>query len=154
MTAELAWPVIRRFRHYLDGLPDGQTRADIESRGDDFLFPLVAESTGRERILQFGGRVHFTGHGGMLSVDIARPALHIEAGHVTLTIDDPWDEGLGGRVVFAEGTIANFGDMVITIGELRLTEDACDLFNGAYEPGASVDGVVVTRGPSTGSDGA
>lgn len=149
MRSELRWPILGRFRSYVEGLPDGVTEADVGSDGEDFLFPPEPGRPETANTLRFRGSVRFSGHGGLLRVDISRPAVFVSNGDGALTIEDPWEVGSGARMLFAEGAATNemLGrSRIITLRDLRLTDEACDLFNGAYSPGAPVGRAIATMG--------
>ena len=61
-----------------------------------------------------------------------------------LTIDSPWSDEPEERIVFALGTVSTPIGTVIAVNELTLTDEACDLFNGAYAAGAIIDRAVIT----------
>jgi hypothetical protein len=87
--------------------------------------------------LAFRGAVTLTGHGGMLRVTIADPAIVQADGGWVLEIADPDDAS--SRLAFA--TIAAFDGR--RASGTALTEDGADLFFGPYERGTPIDDPVV-----------
>ena len=128
----LLWGIKGSLLDYVRGMADGSVEvadgASITAAG--IRFP-VADG------LAFGGAVTLTGHGGMLRVTIARPALVETSDGWVLEIADPDDPSR--RMAFA--TIAAF-DGTLASGT-ALTQDGADLFFGPYERGTAIDDPVV-----------
>lgn len=78
----LAWAVKHSFVSYVRSLPDGQIQvADGAATTSDgeFYFPLVNVTQTADGLLsvQFGGVVTFTGHHGLLTVELRRPRIDL-----------------------------------------------------------------------------
>lgn len=144
MNIGLAWPIVSRFRRYVEGLPDGGVHAvGTTLRADRFDFPFSHQD---ETTIAYRGRVDFTGHSGFLHVSIEDPEITLHDGEALITIADDFEE-LRGRMSFARGAFAREvvdGVVVLVIAEPRLTDESCDLFNGAYASGALIDPIVAS----------
>ena len=123
----LVWAVKRSLAGYVRGMSDGAITTDggahEESAG--FVFP------GEGHV--FSGSVTFTGHGGMMRVVLADPALVAHGEAWILEIADPDDAAV--RLPFAE--VASFDDSTGT--GVSLTADGADLFFGPYEAGTPLE---------------
>lgn len=128
----LHWGIKASLLDYVRGMADGSVEAAggaaISESG--IRFPGVAD-------LAFRGTVTLTGHGGMLRVTIAEPALVETAEGWVLEIADTDDPSR--RLAFA--TIAAFDGS--RASGTALTQDGADLFFGPYERGTAIDDPVV-----------
>jgi hypothetical protein len=133
----LVWGIKASLLGYVRGMPDGAVTLSggAEEVDGGFRFPAAdaAGHTGADAPLAFRGAVTLTGHGGMLRVTIADPALVDTGDGWVLEIADPDDPGI--RLRFA--TLAGFDGERAT--GAALTEDGADLFFGPYERGTAVD---------------
>ncbi|MGP3534173.1 HtaA domain-containing protein [Microbacterium sp. RD1] len=134
----MGWPVRESFLRYLAGLPDGRASAVGGAREDarwGFVFPpRVArfdEHSG-EGVLHFGGTVRFSGHFGMLALDVVRPSLQLGAMGGTLFADDVPLAEVDYSFAMAGGAAT------WTLPGVRLTAPGVDVFGGMYEPGADL----------------
>lgn len=125
----LRWGIKASLLGYVRGMADGRVEvADgATADGDAFVFE------GADASLVFRGSVALTGHGGMLRVTIADPAVVEAAGGWVLEIADPDDPDA--RLRFA--TIAAFDGT--TASGTALTEEGADLFFGPYTTGTPID---------------
>lgn len=115
--------------------------ADVVDDDGQFAFPFLSS---RDGILQFGGAVVFSAHSGMLNVRIQRPSLRMDGRTAVISIDDPWEPDEP-ALEFGRGALSIADDgaaQIVTAHDLVLTEDASDLFNGAYVAGAPIAGAV------------
>lgn len=119
----LVWAVKRSLLGYVRGMSDGTVTTAGGAHEEDagFVFP------GDGRV--FSGSVTLTGHGGMMRVILADPALVPRGDAWMLEIADP-DDGAA-RLPFA--TVAAFDGWTGT--GVALTADGADLFFGPYEAG-------------------
>ncbi|GEK80161.1 HtaA domain-containing protein [Agrococcus baldri] len=131
MTA-LLWGVKASLLGYVRGMPDGAVTVTggAEEVDGGFRFPAAGS-------LRFCGSVTLTGHGGMMRVVVADPAIVEAEGGWAIEIADPDDDAA--RLRFA--TLTGF-DGERTSGA-ALTEDGADLFFGPYERGTPIDEAVV-----------
>lgn len=127
----LVWAVKRSLLGYVRGMRDGAITADRGAHEDPagFVFP------GDDRA--FTGRVTFIGHGGMMRVVLADPALVPDGDKWMLEIADPDDETQ--RLPFAE--VAAFDGSTGT--RVSLTADGADLFFGPYEAGTPLEDFIL-----------
>lgn len=140
-THSLDWGIKASLLRYVRGMSDGAVTvsggaSEIDSvAGGGFRFP--SDDT-TDALLAFRGTVTLTGHGGMMRVVLADPALVETGTGWVLEIDDPDDPSI--RLVFA--TVADF-DGHLASGT-ALTEDGADFFFGPYERGTALDNPAVT----------
>jgi hypothetical protein len=140
-VTHLDWGIKETLIGYVTGMADGEVAAEsgAETVGRSFRFPLARRDGD---VLSFSGRVVLTGHGGLLNVVIADPAVERGADGWTLSIADP--DVAGDRLVFAtlEGVTEN--DSGLTVDSAALTEAGSDLFFGPYTRGTPLDAPAVT----------
>ncbi|MCC4248382.1 MULTISPECIES: HtaA domain-containing protein [Microbacterium] len=127
----LVWAVKRSLVGYVRGMADGAvvTTGGAHEVDEGFAFP----GDGRT----FFGRVTFTGHGGMMRVALADPALVAHGDTWMLEIADPDDDAR--RLPFA--AVAAFDGTTGT--GVSLTADGADLFFGPYEAGTPLEDLLV-----------
>lgn len=123
----LRWAVKTSLVGYVRGMSDGAVvvAGGVREADGGFVFPGEGH--------RFSGSVTFTGHGGMMRVSLADPALVDRAGTWVLEIADPDDDGV--RLPFA--TVAAFDGSTGT--RVALTADGADLFFGPYEAGTPLE---------------
>jgi len=140
----LGWPIKTSFARYIGSLPDGRAllRGAIKaSQRTGLVFPLAddgdfdaATGTG---ILRFGGGIGFTGHFGMLRIDIADPWLRIDGGTGILSIASGTDNRLD---LATFGLVWDDADHRDGHSEtLALTAAGAELFGGTYGQGTELD---------------
>lgn len=127
----LLWGIKASLLGYVRGMPDGAVTlaGGAEEAEGGFRFPGGAGA--------FRGSVTLTGHGGMMRVVVADPAIVETDDGWALEIADPDDATA--RLRFA--TIAAFDGERAT--GAALTEDGADLFFGPYERGTPLDDAAV-----------
>ena len=127
----LHWGVKASFLGYIQAMPDGSVTAEQGAllRGATAVFPR----TDAAHPLRFRGALRFVGHGGVLDLRIADPAVEPRGEGGILSIRDPYDPAA--RLDLA--TIAAL-DAVAGTG-LALTADGADLFFGPYVEGTPLD---------------
>ncbi|MFT3797506.1 HtaA domain-containing protein [Microbacterium sp.] len=135
MTA-LTWRVKTSLLRYLAGPATGEVEVSegAEMSPHGILFPLDDMAT---EALCFRGTASLIGHGGMLRIVIADPAVHhsSDAGGWTL-----WVRHGEGRIAIAE--IEGFtrdAAGVLQGGPTTLTAAGVDLFGGQYAEGTRLD---------------
>lgn len=133
----LHWGIKASLLDYVRGMADGAVVASEGATPTDAGFRFPAASAAGPSPLAFRGAVALTGHGGMLRVTIADPAIVETADGWALEIADPDDRSA--RLRFA--TITGF-DGARASGT-ALTQDGADLFFGPYERGTAIDDPVV-----------
>lgn len=129
----LVWPVKRSLLVYVRGMSDGKVTTGGGAHEDaaGFVFPGDG--------MTFSGSVAFTGHGGMMRVVLADPAVIPHGETWVLEIADPDDDT--SRLPFAE--VAAFDGSAGT--GVSLTAEGADLFFGPYEAGTPLEDFVVRR---------
>jgi hypothetical protein len=132
----LDWGIKETLVGYVTGMADGEVAVEdgAEAVGRSFRFPLTRRDGD---VLSFRGRVVMTGHGGLLNVVIADPALERGSEGWTLTIADP--DVPGDRLVFATLEGVTETGAGLTVGSAALTESGADLFFGPYTRGTPLD---------------
>ncbi|MFC7765968.1 HtaA domain-containing protein [Leucobacter soli] len=131
--------------------------ADGATEPEPGLFAFGLAESVPER-LSFAGNVHLRGHGGMLDLPIASPALQRDADGWFLSIADP-DEApeSGVRIVFArverlETDPAGHPSAVLLGTGVTLTEDGAMLFFGPYQHGTPLADLRVVGLPADEAD--
>lgn len=143
----MTWLIKTSLIAYLEGLPDLVVHLEGVERGQEgFVFTAAEEPSGADdaALAQFAGAVRFTGHGGMLDLTFAAPALIRRGAARAVTIEDPYEPG---RLELA--TVAAF---TREAGRLRgsglaLTEAGSDLFFGPYTAGTPFDDLLIDDAP-------
>lgn len=144
----LGWPIKTSFARYVGSLPDGRAAlhgAVKASQRTGLVFPLAdggdfdaASGTG---VLRFGGGIGFTGHFGMLRVDIADPWLLIDGDTGILSIASGADKRLDLATFALLWDDADHRDG--RSETLALTAAGAELFGGAYGEGAELDAFIL-----------
>lgn len=173
----LTWGVREQFRSYLKGLAKGSWTLSEGATGE-FNFPSpkgVGVDLANYAGSRFAGKVHFTGHHGLLDITIANPEIVRSGNTWTLVADvasrpyDAKDMALLGNPEAlkkaAEGkaapqlrrvTLATLSapvvkgtgkDATITFAKLTLTKEGSVAFGGFYAEGASdFDPITISAG--------
>lgn len=128
----LLWGIKASLLDYVRGTADGS----VEVTDGASITPAGIRFPGTDG-RAFGGAVTLTGHGGMLRLTIARPAIIETSGGWVLEIADPDEPSR--RMTFA--TIAAFDGT--RASSTALTQDGADLFFGPYERGTAIDDPMV-----------
>lgn len=142
----LEWGVKASFVGYISSLPDGRIEAanGVYQVGNSLAFPVHPATDTPENELWFNGRASFSGHGGMMKLDLIEPRIENHDEKIFLTI------GKEERVAIAElveTSVANAMGLVKTRFSATLTEEGSKLFNGQYPAGQQLEEVtVVLRG--------
>jgi hypothetical protein len=136
----LVWGVKASLLTYVRGMPDGAVLLDGVTEGPDgFVFP--EDEGGDDGGLGFRGTVTLDGHGGMMHVALADPALTPDGDGWMLSIADPDDATV--RLSFARVSTISDDDGVLRGSGTVLTADGADLFFGPYTAGTPLDDPVV-----------
>ena len=141
--AELVWSVKTAFAAYVERMADGRVDVSdgvVAASDGTFVFPSESLSSSR---WQFGGSVEFTGHSGLLSLPISRPAIERRSDRLMLTIDDE-EVGRLDFATLAEPLPTSAGWIV---EEVLLTDDGADLFFDSYRRGTEFDRLTVRGNP-------
>lgn len=143
----LEWGLKTSFVSYISSLADGRIEAanGVWQAGNALAFPVSPAAGVPENEIWFNGRVSFSGHGGMMKLDLFEPRIVNHDENISLTIDEA-----GERVAIAELTetsVSNAFGLVKTRFSAVLTEAGSKLFNGQYPAGQQMEEVeVVLRG--------
>ncbi|HWH25977.1 MAG TPA: HtaA domain-containing protein [Pseudolysinimonas sp.] len=129
---ELVWTIKSSFLRYIETMPDGVismydgVTRDVEG----FHFPLVSQT---DSSWIFEGSVAFTGHFGMLAIEVGEVHIDVLDNVASLSIADG-DE----RLVFATGTFDGS-----RFDPIALTADGADLFFEVYRRGEHLDPAIL-----------
>lgn len=143
----LRWGVKNSFVAYVEKMRDGAVFvADGATRLDDgaFYFPFQDEThTERGSVRRFLGAVHFTGHSGMLAVNLSGiEVTETSAGAVLSIADELSPQGRLTLVQLgeAEEGVTSSG---VTYPAPVLTDEGADLFFENYPAGTAFDAVTL-----------
>jgi len=146
----LRWAIKASFVGYVMRMSDG--RAYVSSgagvtEGNELVFPLESDSgDAGERVFSFGGKVTFTGHFGMLYVQIAHPRITIRDGAGELTVTNPESED-GERLPLATveftAPASEDGTERWDSTLVRLTPQGVALFGDVYQPGEPLEPMTI-----------
>jgi len=145
----LRWGIKASFLGYVARMPDGRaylgSGAAVNDR-NEMLFPLDEEAS-EDGTFAFGGDVRFSGHFGMLFVQISEPRIVVREGEAEMTVVDPESED-GKRVrlvTFAlTGPSAEDDLERWEAADVRLTEEGVALFGEVYQAGEQFAPLTVT----------
>ncbi|HEY3712063.1 MAG TPA: HtaA domain-containing protein [Amycolatopsis sp.] len=147
----LRWGVKSSFLGYVARMPDGRaylgSGATVNDR-NELLFPLDAEAAAEDDLkFAFGGDVRFSGHYGLLFVQIAQPRVYVREGEAELTIvDSESKEPKRVRLATFSLTGPETEDGVDrwSATDVRLAPESVDLFGGSYQPGEPLEELTIT----------
>lgn len=136
---QLEWGIKASFRDYLQALPDAREEHEgVEVRDGEYVFPGRADDA-----LQFTGRVHLSGHGGVLDVILADPAIEATDDGLVLTADIGGTRQALARLLDAPGIdelVASGGE----VADVALTIHGAGWLGGVYAPWTRVDPIRVS----------
>lgn len=146
MTAPLAEPAVLRwairssFRDYVKALPDGRevlSDGAVDLADGRIAFPgSIGSQDGSPRRYVFGGSVTFTGHGGLLDVELRAPQIElVTGGRSTVTVLDRATQ----RWAIAAFTEWRDVDKGLQVAAPRLTWTGATALGGVYEAGDHLD---------------
>lgn len=143
----LEWGLKSSFVSYISSLADGRIEASngVWQAGNSLVFPASSATEVPDNEVWFNGRVSFSGHGGMMKLDLIEPRVenHDETISLTIAMAD-------GRVAIAELTetvVSRAFGLVKTRFSAVLTEAGSKLFNGQYPAGQQLEDIeIVLRG--------
>lgn len=152
----LSWGVATGFRGYLVDLPDSSTECagGCTPSGDEFLFPQ-SSIIGSGNEFRFSGVVRFTGHHGMLDVQISDPMVQLIRDRWFLTVEEP-----GSRRPASRSPLAHLPDLTVVRDRDRvmglcirpeLTFEGTYLFGNVYRTGHHMDPLRFTAAVTTDS---
>lgn len=149
----LRWGIKTSFLGYVARMPDGRAYlgdgAAVNDR-NEIIFPLHEETpaeAGQEPSFAFGGDVRFSGHFGMLFVQLANPRIAVRGGEGELTILDPEskeDKRLRLVTFSIAGPEGESGDLCWHAADVRLSEEGVPLFGDVYQAGEPFEPLTVT----------
>lgn len=175
-VADLHWGVKESFRDYVKG-PIAQGEWVVyEGVTGEFVFPLLPGTTINPRDyskIDFGGKVQFKGHKGLLDLTISNLTLQKEAGNwqlVATVTTIPFDKANVGKIlsggerpapqdpVTVRAVVANLSaPMISAAGEVRqitfkdviLTAEGSKAFSDFYPAGQKLDSLTVMLRPAS-----
>lgn len=171
---ELGWGVKEGFRSYISGtIANGSWEV---ADGASYETPLFgwANPTGEidaitgEGTVSFAGSIHFTGHDGVLNLQIANPTVVLNGDGTAKLLMDTKSNNAQGELVVDEqqaylGKVEALGQLDPASGAVAfdqapavLTADGADAFGGFYASGDELDPVSLTLqlGPCEGTPAA
>lgn len=149
----LVWGVKQSFRNYVEAVGGLIEAHGGAARADDGAFAFTAAPGGDLKLDadgrpqghgQFVGEVRFEGHGGMLSVFLADPAVEIGPSGAVLTVADSAARTRRlalARLDLAAATTGEAGELVIPTA---LTAEGSQLLGDHYPPMTALDPVRLT----------
>ncbi|MCS4484385.1 HtaA domain-containing protein [Gleimia sp. 6138-11-ORH1] len=174
-VADLHWGLKQSFRSYVKGPIAGGNWTVSDGVTGEFVFPLVPGTTIDPKDyskIDFAGKVHFTGHKGLLDLTISNPTLQKVNGNwelVATVASAPFDKANVGKVlsggfrnapnapVPTRIVIANLSAPVIskvdsanqiTFNEVTLTAAGAKAFSDFYPAGQKLDPLTVVLRPA------
>lgn len=166
------WGVKLSFRNYLKSpVAHGSTEVAggvTENSDGTFAFPVVSGSydpQSGDTVVQFGGSVHFEGHGGVLQITIEDLRVEVVDGEGTLYADmassSPSNPALTeyDDIALAELDLSggqpslNGGTLSLGSTPTTLTQAGSTAFAGFYAAGAAMDPISFTATVANGSGG-
>lgn len=155
----LRWGIKTSFVGYVARMPDGRAYVGAGAAVNDrneLIFPLDEETTAAPATFAFGGDVRFTGHFGLLFVQIAQPRVVVHEGEAELTVVDPGSkEGKRLRLVTFGllGPEREDGLERWAATDVRLTPEGVEVFGDVYQPGEPFEPLTITVPRQEGSHG-
>ena len=144
----LEWGLKASFVGYISSLADGRIEASngVWQIGNALAFPLAQDADTPDNEVRFHGRVSFSGHGGMMKLDLVEPRVeNHEDDSISLTIA-AGEERIAIAQLVELSTSRAFG-LAKTRFDAVLTEEGSKLFNGQYPAGQKMEQVeIVLRG--------
>ncbi|MBV7363166.1 HtaA domain-containing protein [Actinomycetaceae bacterium TAE3-ERU4] len=160
---KLSWGVRDSYRRYLKGLAHGDwnLKEGAEFTDDQFTFPQTGGNYNAQTHsgeLTFAGKVHFTGHGGVLDTTLENPILKFNGNKGTLsfevtskTMDGQKHAKKRMNVVTLQMANPSMAGSTISLSATSTLEKEADTvaFNGAYasDPGMSPVKATTTATP-------
>lgn len=149
-TYHLCWGIKSSFLAYVSRMPDGRaylgSGAAVNER-TELLFPLDEEAAAEDGTFAFGGKVTFSGHFGMLYVQVAEPRIVVRDGEAEMTVVDPESKD-GDRVRLV--TFALTGPSVEDdverweAADVSLAPEGVALFGEVYQAGEQFAPLTIT----------
>lgn len=155
----LDWGVKTSFRNYIkNGAAQGKWEL-VDGATGEFRFPAAEakefDTKAPAGTYPFKGGVHFTGHHGMLSLNIDNPKVVIDAdGNAVLKANVSSRSLTSGQVKdYGEVTVANLADMTtsttdgkvtVSFAKVTLTKEAVPAFADFYQEGTELDALSMT----------
>ncbi|WP_313811018.1 HtaA domain-containing protein [Glutamicibacter sp.] len=139
----LEWGLKSSFVGYISSLPDGRIEAanGVWQAGTALAFPVHPAAEVPENEIWFNGRVSFSGHGGMMKLDLIEPRIENNDDKILLTISAGDDRV--GIAELTETSVSNAMGLVKTRFSAVLTEAGSKMFNGQYPAGQQMEQVTV-----------
>ncbi|WP_159612176.1 HtaA domain-containing protein [Glutamicibacter sp. JC586] len=143
----LEWGLKASFVGYISSLPDGRIEASngVWQVGNSLVFPASPATDVPDNEVWFNGQVSFSGHGGMMKLDLIEPRVENQDEAIKLTIGTATE-----RIAIAELTetaVSRAFGMVKTRFSAVLTDEGSKLFNGQYPAGQGLEDLeIVLRG--------
>lgn len=143
----LRWGIKSSFLGYVGRMPDGKAYLGggaAANERNELFFPLTSAENGT---FAFGGTVTFTGHFGMLYVQVAEPAIVVRDGEAEMTVADPESkDGKRVRLVTFALTGPSVEDDVErwAATEVVLAPEGVELFGEVYQAGEQFEPLTIT----------
>ncbi|MBK1787090.1 HtaA domain-containing protein [Prauserella cavernicola] len=154
----LNWAIKASFIGYVARMPDGRAYlgagAAVTER-NELAFPLDADTAPEDGVFAFGGDVRFSGHFGLMFVQIAQPRVVVRDGDAEMTVLDPASkEGKRLRLVTFGLTGPHVEDGLARweATDVRLAPDGVELFGDVYVEGEPFEPLTITVPRQEGND--
>lgn len=163
--ADLSWGVKESFRSYISGsIANGEWTTDngAEYETPNFLWHSTEGEIAEDITagsLPFAGSLHFTGHDGLLRMDLANPLIEFdENGSAYLSLDigatdeapegEPTSEQVRAAKIETAGALEADGEtLTLTDAPVILTSEGANALNGeygSYAAGDEMDAITLT----------
>ncbi len=151
----LLWAIKTSFVNYVGRMSDGQAYISAGASANDrneIFFPMEDEPPSdapddADQAVAFRGDVRFSGHFGLLFVQVAQPRLFVRGNEGELTVVDPASKD-GARLRLVTFTVAG---PVIENGherwdatEVRLAAEGVETFGDVYQAGEPFEPFTIT----------
>lgn len=146
----LRWAIKTSFVGYVARMPDGRAHvgsgAAVNER-NELIFPWDEDTSSAPRTFSFGGAVRFSGHYGLLLVQIALPRVEVRDGQGEMTVLDPgFTDGRRLRLVTFGLTGPELEDGLCRweAADVGLAPEGVELFGDVYQAGEPFEPLTIT----------
>ncbi|APT93321.1 hypothetical protein CPHO_10935 [Corynebacterium phocae] len=151
-TATTRWGIKKSFQSYITGsIAKGSwTLSGIKHEGGQFVFngkSGAVDPAAKKGTIGFGGGVKFTGHKGILNLQITNPEIQFNGSEGTLIANVKSSDTSGNRSDYGRVAVGNLKFSSLEVSDSKasgraavyLTAAGAKAFAGFYEPGLELD---------------